>query len=85
MNDLVASAYRVREPVWTEAVAVGSQDWVEGLARRIIVGRKAVVPLPETPAFQAGIAEATGSYALHASRRTFDPLRLPQADSQTPD
>jgi len=73
VDDLARSAYRVREPVWSESVAVGSQAWVEGLASRIVIGRKSVVPLEPVPGF--GVAEGTESYALQVSRRAFDPLR----------
>jgi len=73
VDDLMRSAYRVREPVWSESVAVGSQAWVEGLASRIIVGRKAIVPLEALSGL--GVAEGNGSYALRVSRRAFDPLR----------
>jgi len=77
VDDLVRSGYRVREPVWSVSVAVGSQSWVEGLASRIIVGRKAIVPLNPVPGIN--VAEGDGSYALQVSRRAFDPLRDDEA------
>jgi putative transposase len=73
VDELVRSAYRLREPVWSETAAVGSRAWVEALASRVIVGRKAVVPL----AMPSGLAVAEGesTYALQVSRRVFDPVR----------
>ena len=73
MDDLVRSAYRVREPMWSEAAAVGGQAWVEGVAERILVGRRAVGPVAAPPA--AAVAEEEATYALRVSRRAFEPLR----------
>jgi len=75
VDDMASSAYRVREPVWSESVAVGSQAWVESMASRILVGRKTDVPLGALPGTGAGVAEGGVTYGLQVSRRVFDPLQ----------
>ena len=72
LENLCAAADRTRDPIWTESAAVGSREWVEALADRVIIGRKAIVPaaLPEG----LGIAEGPASYGLRVSRREADRL-----------
>jgi len=74
LGQMCRTAYRVREPAWTECVAVGSREWVEDLSLRLVVGpravRELVTPEPQT------VGEAEPSYGLSASRRAADALLL---------
>ena len=67
LADLCAGAYRVREPIWTESVAVGSRPWVEALAGRVVVGRRSIVPVMAPP--QTCLEEGSPSYGLKLSHR----------------
>jgi len=72
MRDLCLSGYLIREPVWTEAAAVGSREWVERLSQRVLVGRKSVVLMESRP--DVGVGENETSYALRLSRRQADTM-----------
>ena len=67
LAELCEGAYRVRDPVWTESAAVGSREWVESLAARVVVGRKSVVRATAPPQLEVG--ETAASYGLRLSRR----------------
>lgn len=51
--------YHVREPLWSDAAAVGSRRWIEGIAGRLPKGWYELEPAPTVP---AGIAETGGTY-----------------------
>ena len=72
LADLSAAAYHVREPHWSECVAVGSRDWIESQASRLAVGRRAVHEFSHPQALS--LAEEEPSYGLSASRRAADAL-----------
>ena len=67
-------AYHVREPLWTECVAVGSREWVAALSSRLVVGRRAIREL-RSPG-RLAVGEEERSYGLDASRRAADALLL---------
>ena len=75
LEELCATAYRVRDPVWTGAVAVGGWEWIEALAGRVVLGRKTVVPTTEPP--QLSVGEDAVSYGLQLSRRQCEWLLQP--------
>jgi hypothetical protein len=54
LTELCATGYRVRDPIWTECVAVGSQEWLETLAERVVVGKTAIIPAVESPQVTVG-------------------------------
>jgi putative transposase len=73
MQDLCASGYQAREPVWTEAAAVGSREWVEELSQAVLVGKKSVEPVAASR-IDPAVGEMEASYALNLSRRQSDAL-----------
>ena len=75
LADLCATPYCVREPVWTESAAVGSREWVEALAGRVVVGRKSIVPVIAPP--ETCLGEGTPSYGLRLSQRQSEWLLRP--------
>jgi hypothetical protein len=75
LTELCATGYRVRDPIWTECVAVGSQEWLEPLAERVVVGKTAIIPAVESP--QVTVGDGAGSYGLSVSRRQSDWLLWP--------
>jgi putative transposase len=62
LTESCATGYRVRDPIWTECVAVGGQEWLETLAERVVVGKTVIIPAVESP--QAAVADGAGSYGL---------------------
>ena len=58
--------YHVRDLLWSEAAAVGSRQWIEGIAGRFPKGWYELEPVPRAP---AGIAETAGTYVLRMSNR----------------
>jgi hypothetical protein len=66
VDEMSASAYRVREAVWTEAAVIGTHDWVERIGGSLRRGvTEPVGPLP----FSRGVGESDELYALRASTR----------------
>ena len=57
------SGYLVREPFWSQALAVGSDRWVAGLLPKVRNAR--VEPVEEV----AGLQEAPATYAIYAPKR----------------
>ena len=74
LDELAGCAYGPRESVWTASVAVGSRQWVEGLADRIVTGRTSVMPVESPSASLLKVGEPQSSYALAASSRHIDRL-----------
>ncbi len=72
LTEMCQTEYLVREPLWTECVAVGGRQWVETLSSRLIAGQRAIRELSQdTPL----VAEAEQTYGLYASRRGADASR----------
>jgi putative transposase len=80
LADLSVAAYQLREPHWTECVAVGGRDWIESMSSRLTVGRRAVHELASSQPLS--LAEAAPSYGLSASRRAADALLLGPTPNQ---
>ncbi len=71
--DELSRSYLVREPVWSEAAAIGDRKWIEQLAGRIAVGRRHIAEMPPVPGNVGMVYDAPGtSYALHVTRRASD-------------
>ena len=71
-DEMARSDYLARELGWGESVAVDSRDWIDGLASRIIVGRRRVEQVVSEGVTE--VAEGAATYALSASRRKADTL-----------
>jgi len=76
LDELSAGGYLIREPMWTECVAVGSRRWVQSLSHGLVVGRREVCALPHSRSAEVALGEAEASYGLHASRRSADAILL---------
>ncbi|MCF7855645.1 MAG: transposase [Candidatus Pacebacteria bacterium] len=68
MQTMCESGYLCREPLWSEAAAVGSRAWIESLSGTVVTGRREIVPMgfgnsDVVPA----VEEGAGSYALKLS------------------
>jgi len=65
------AAYHVRQPWWTEAAAVGSQNWIENLGGRLPHSWREISPvaMPEE-----GVEEAARTYVLRVSGRVRENL-----------
>jgi hypothetical protein len=81
LDEILLSDYWVREPIWTECVAVGSRSWVKDLSSQLVAGRKSIYELSQAP---STVAEEETSYGLSASRRAADSLLLWSASRQNP-
>ncbi len=66
LNEECQTRYRVREALWSEAAAVGSRQWVEGIAGRMPRGWYELEPASTA---SGGIADAAGTYVLRISDR----------------
>ena len=75
LAELCATGYRVRDPIWTQCVAVGDREWLETLFERVAVGKKAIVSAADSPPMAVG--DGAGSYGLSVSRRQSDWLLYP--------
>jgi len=66
MEEMLVGGHAVREPVWSEAVAVGSRAWLE----RLGPGIRGATMEPLAPVAATGhVAEDAGSYVLQAPSR----------------
>jgi putative transposase len=66
IREQLEAGYHVRKPFWSSVLAVGTQQWVRGIAGTIMgVTVERVEPLPDL-----GTAESPGTYVAHGSTRT---------------
>lgn len=64
VEEEVQRAYLVRQPFWSEAVAVGSEEWVTGLLPNVRNVRIEHADVPQA------VAEEPGVYAAYAPKRS---------------
>lgn len=72
--DELSGGYLAREPLWSEAAAVGDRHWIEKVAGRIAVGRRKILGPPEPTDRTVAVHEEPESYALYTGRRNKDML-----------
>ena len=81
LYDLCQCSYLCREPLWTESVAVGSEQWIGGLAASFVVGDKRILSGEHFPTME--VSEGAASYGLQTNRRHSDPLLWPVRERET--
>ena len=65
LNEKLSQGYHVREPLWSESLAVGDRDWITGHARRLIgINKKIVSYVPPRK-----LGEDQKSYGLKVGKR----------------
>ena len=69
LEEECARGRRSREPHWTEAAAVGDQEWIEGLSARFPSSWRRVEPLALAEDPDGGISEQAGTYTLRMGNR----------------
>ena len=67
LRTLLAERYLVREPVWSQAAAIGTEHWLKQQAAGIRGARLEALPAVAGP--PRLLAEAPGIYALRISDR----------------
>jgi putative transposase len=67
MQEVVAGVYLARQRVWSEAAAVGTREWLAGLAVGMRGAKFEVLPPGGTPT--GVLAESQGIYTLRLSSR----------------
>ena len=72
--DELSSGYLAKEPLWSQAAAVGDRQWIEKLAGRIASGQRQIMELPGAVEYNSAVQEEQASYALFTGRRTKDML-----------
>lgn len=65
LDEKLGTAYRTRESLWSECVAIGDRDWIAKLAGGIVVGRKEIIRYE----FPSELGEAQVSYGLKVGNR----------------
>ena len=70
LGELVSSGWRVREPVWTTAAAIGTRPFVLRLATGLRGAELSELPEPGPALSPMVLGEAEPVYALHLSERT---------------
>lgn len=58
-----------RQPLWTEAAAVGDEDWIEDLAATLPRSWRKVEYVPATEGGIGEIGDGQGTYVMHVSKR----------------
>jgi putative transposase len=70
LRDLVSAQWRVREPFWSTAAAIGTRPFLERLAGGLRGAALSELPASAGPAGAMSAGEPQGVYALHLSERT---------------
>ena len=65
--DEKVNGYHVREPWWTESLAVGDPDWIERIAGGIVSKTKNINPVKTR--YDDYLGESTASYFIKTSLR----------------
>jgi len=58
-----------RQPLWTEAAAVGDEVWIEDLAGALPRSWRRIEYVPSSEDLIGGIGEDQGTYVMHVSKR----------------
>ncbi len=66
MDDKI-EGYHVREPWWTESLAVGDTDWIGAVAGGVTGGVRRIDRVISV--YESGISEERKSYTLKTSKR----------------
>ena len=65
LEEKLSQDYRVREPIWSEAIAVGSEKWINGLSIGLLGARI----IPYRSSSSKLLHESQPIYGLHISKR----------------
>jgi len=71
LNEECRRRYHVRESLWTDAAAVGSRRWLEGIAGRLPESWYELEPTTTVP---DGMGESSGTSVLRVSNRVRESL-----------
>ena len=65
LKEKLSQDYRVRESIWSEAIAVGSENWINGLSVGLLASRVT----PYRSRSKNLLNESQQTYGLHISKR----------------
>ena len=64
LEEKIKRTYRVREPYWTEAYAIGNEDWLRGIYKILGFKNKKILPLNYTGAEKSEFHDSQSSYFI---------------------